>query len=265
MFDALILGIIQGIVEWLPVSSEGVLVLLQTHFFGGGGLAETVGVALFLHLGTFFAALSYFRKDVAELLKVLAPAQWRRSDAQTRNIFWFLVVATLISGGIGAVLLTIAVVAEAHLAQAGVIVTAGIGALLLGTGALQLYARERAERRAGEASRADGVLLGLVQAAAALPGFSRSGLTTSALLLRGYKAADALRLSFLMSLPIVLGGNIVLNLSGFAVSGELLLGLAAAFVFGLATIHVLLRIAEHINFAYFVIIFGLITIGSVFI
>ncbi|NIR48294.1 undecaprenyl-diphosphate phosphatase, partial [candidate division KSB1 bacterium] len=56
MIDALILGIIQGIVEWLPVSSEGVLVLLQTHFFGGGGLAETVSVTLFLHLGTFFAA-----------------------------------------------------------------------------------------------------------------------------------------------------------------------------------------------------------------
>jgi len=72
MLEGIILGIIQGITEWLPVSSEGILVLVKSNFFGEGeSLREMIGFAVFLHLGTFLAALLYFRRDVWMLLKGL--------------------------------------------------------------------------------------------------------------------------------------------------------------------------------------------------
>jgi len=108
----------------------------------------------------------------------------------------------------------------------------------------------------------DGVLLGIVQGFATLPGFSRSGLTVSALLLCKLDKTYALKLSFLMSLPIVLGGNLVFNFNAFALSVEALVGLFFSFIFGLATIHLLLKIAQKVNFGYFVLFFGILTILS---
>ena len=72
MEEGIILGIIQGITEWLPISSEGALILVEVNFFKSqSGLANLISYVLFLHLGTFFAALIYFRKDVFLLLKGL--------------------------------------------------------------------------------------------------------------------------------------------------------------------------------------------------
>jgi undecaprenyl-diphosphatase len=98
---------------------------------------------------------------------------------------------------------------------------------------------------------------------AVLPGLSRSGLTISALLLRKFDNASALKLSFLMSLPVVLGGNIVLNFKYFTFSTELLLGLIFSFIFGLLTISLLLKIARKVNFGWFVLIFGVVMIISI--
>jgi undecaprenyl-diphosphatase len=100
---------------------------------------------------------------------------------------------------------------------------------------------------------------------AALPGISRSGMTVSSLLLLDYEEEEALRLSFLLSLPIVLGANIVLNLDRLMVSGSGFAGLMTAFLSGLLTIHLLLEVARNVNFGYFVLFFGLLTIGAAFI
>jgi len=106
----------------------------------------------------------------------------------------------------------------------------------------------------------DSILLGVLQGIAVLPGLSRSGLTVSGLLLRKFDDETALRLSFLMSIPIVLAGNIVLNLNKFSFDGYSLLSLFFSFVFGLLTIDLLLRFARKINFGWFVFIFGMMTI-----
>ena len=92
----------------------------------------------------------------------------------------------------------------------------------------------------------DGVLLGVAQGLAALPGLSRSGLTVSVLLLRKFDGATALKLSFLVSLPIVLFGNLFLNLNDFAFSAEALVGLFFSFLFGILTIDLLLKAAKKI-------------------
>ena len=86
----------------------------------------------------------------------------------------------------------------------------------------------------------------------------------SLLLLRGFDKKLALRISFLMSMPIVLAGNILLNIKHIGLLQEAWLGLIAAFVFGLLTIHLLLKVAERVDFSLFVIGFGLLTLLSVF-
>jgi len=250
MVEAVVLGIIQGITEWLPISSEGVLVLIQTNFLDVE-LTKAVRFALFLHVGTFFAALLYLRKDVVNVFK-----------QEKRNVFVFLLVATLVSGILGYVLLLSLENIQDFVGKG---INAAIGVLLIGTALLQLKKKTEGYKSDRDVTYLDGILLGVVQGLAALPGLSRSGLTVGILLLRKFDDMHALRLSFLMSLPVVLGANIVLRIEDFAISQEMLVAAAFSFVFGLLTIHLLLSLAKKINFGYFVFIFGLLTIASTFI
>lgn len=262
MLEDIVLGIIQGVAEWLPVSSEGLLVLAKRNLFGSEADLETiVREALFLHLGTFLAALVYFRHDVLSLLGVAR--HYRSAPDGQRAVIRFLAVATVISGLLGVFLLAALSGIEDQLVLGGRVLTIAIGVLLLVTGILQLRASEDGAKAAGELERSDDILLGVAQGIAVLPGLSRSGLTVSALLLRGFDRAVALRLSFLMSLPIVLAGNIALNIRDTEVTAGSFAGLAAAFVFGILTIDLLLRAAKRINFGYFVTAFAVLVIASV--
>jgi undecaprenyl-diphosphatase len=262
MFEYIILGVVQGIAEWLPISSEGTIILVREVFFPGDSILSSISIALFLHLGTFLAVLVYFWRDVKKIL--LDILHWKKSKPKDRSLIFFLLIATLISGILGLVLLYILGSFEEKVSLAGSFVMGLVGILLLITGVLQLKARE-SDLANSEPNQKDALLLGIVQGFAALPGLSRSGLTVSALLLRKYSKEEALRLSFLLSLPIVLGGNIILNLSGFAINAEKLVGLLFSFIFGLATIHALIILARKINFGWFVIVFGLLSILAAFI
>ena len=117
----------------------------------------------------------------------------------------------------------------------------------------------------GDLGWIDAVLLGVVQGLAALPGLSRSGLTVSAFLLRGYDKAEALRLSFLMSLPIVLAGNILLHFAAPQITLALAAAVGMACLSGVVTIHLLFQLARKINFGIFVLGFGLLTLSAVFL
>jgi undecaprenyl-diphosphatase len=262
MLEQLVLGAIQGITEWLPVSSKAFIILARVNIFGSTeSLGELIREALFLHIGTFFSALVYFWKDVVAVFKKIIDKPQTIFDKKG-SLAAFLFLTTLISGTLGFLLLTIAdtVTAEA-VESTGKAVTFLIGILLVGTGILQLSAKNVGTRTEKDIARKDGIILGLVQALAALPGFSRSGLTVSALLLRKFNKVEALRLSFLMSLPIIFVGNILLNFSEIIhINLEHFVGLATAFVIGLATIKGLLLFAQKVNFGYFVIGFGVLTI-----
>jgi undecaprenyl-diphosphatase len=133
-----------------------------------------------------------------------------------------------------------------------------IGALLIATGFLQLRARQRIGTRNRSLSLTDAAIVGMLQGVAVLPGFSRSGLTVSALLLRRYSAQDALNLSFLMYIPAVIGAEIGLSAikSGSYFTAYALVAIIVSFCFALLTISTLLRIAERINFGYFCIFIG---------
>jgi len=219
-------------------------------------------LALWLHSGTFLAALVYFWEDVKKLIKALF--YFRQAEEDVRKILVFLIIATTISWLLGFILVYFTSNFEA---SSGVtigvttkIITLAIGLMLLITAWLQFRAKREGQKNAHDLRPKDGVTLGLVQALAALPGLSRSGLTMSALLFKKFSDTAAIKLSFLMSLPIVLGGNIVLNSDKFTLSSASLAGLTASFIFGLITIGGLLKIAKRINFSWFVFGFGLLTI-----
>lgn len=263
MLENIVLGSLQGITEWLPISSEAVLVLGQTFFGTEKSLEEMIMFSLFLHMGTFLAALIYFRRDVIHISKNLL--RYRKADAHTKRIITFLVLATSVSGAIGILLYQLVLEAAEEVALTGKGITLAIGMLLLITAWLQLKKRNEPTRTEESLNPCDGALLGIAQGLAVLPGISRSGITVAALLLRGLDDTTSLRLSFLLSLPIVLAGNIFLNIKMFAFDAAAFMGLFFSFVFGILTIHYLLRIASRINFGYFILIFGVVTIASVFI
>ena len=261
MIESLILGAVQGIAEWLPISSEGALTLLKINLFESGlGLGELIELALFFHLGTFLAALVYFRKKVYKLFKTLF--KYKEANTENRKILTFLIISSLISGILGYLALAGIKGLDSKLELAGEGATLLVGILLLITGLLQFAGRTAGQTRTPKDLKlSDGVFLGVVQSLAILPGFSRSGFTISALLLTKFKEADALTLSFLMSLPAALGANILLNTEKIlSFSLNSLLGLIASFIFGLLTIHFLIKAAKKMNFGWFVILFGLLTI-----
>src|SRR3989344_8312359 len=99
MFEGIILGIIQGIAEWLPISSEGALVLAQTFVFSGRSLSDMVELALFLHLGTLAAAVLYLRKDIFALTRSMLAI--RSATAEQKSLLRFLIISTAVSGIIG--------------------------------------------------------------------------------------------------------------------------------------------------------------------
>jgi undecaprenyl-diphosphatase len=257
--QGIVLGIVQGITEWLPVSSEGINTLIQLHFFDEP-LAEAIRVSLWLHAGTLIAAVLYFRKDITELLRHLPQytRELKSSQATERSkLISFLVISTALTGAIGAPLLLIGL--EQEEVPAG-IVMAVIGGFLIITGLVQRYA-PRFSGTKETTSIKDAVIVGVVQAFAAFPGLSRSGLTISALLFRGYDPQRAIKISFLMSIPVVLAAEIGLGLiDGASFDVAAICGLAAAFVFGILTIGALIKLAARVRFWKFCIVLGILSL-----
>lgn len=258
-YQQAILGIVQGIFEWIPVSSEGVLLLISSNFFHNSNIELFIRQALILHLGTFFAALVYFRKDIKELVKCLF--HYRKSDTETKRMFNFLFIATLISGILGLAILNLFELANIkEIPFTSTYVNIFIGFLLIVTGTLQVKASSAGYRGILHLNNTDGIFLGFMQGFAALPGLSRSGLTVSGLLFRNFNETTALRLSFIMSLPIVLAGNIFLNLSDIVFVKEMFYAMIFSFIFGLLTIHALMGFSKKVKFGFFVIVFGILMI-----
>lgn len=261
MLEHILLGLAQGIGEWLPISSEGLITLIKVNFLGEISITEIIDAALFLHLGTALAAIIYFWRDIKILLREVF--RFPQASVENKKTIIFLAFSTIISGGLGFILLSL--IPENALTETSAqLLTILVGVMLLVTAVIQLvqmHERDFEPKNAGNLNIRDGILVSIAQAAAVVPGLSRSGLTVGAFLLLGYSKKESLRLSFLMSIPIVIAGNVVLNADRF-VSFDMysLVGLLSALVFGLLTIRVLMNIAERINFGYFVLLFGVLTI-----
>jgi undecaprenyl-diphosphatase len=259
--EAVVLGMVQGIVEWLPISSEGINSMIMVNFFGKT-LAEATVYSIWLHTGTLLAAIIYFRAELLKLLKNFPSFVKNPKEGTDENrLTTFLIVSTVLTGIIGLPILLFGV-EKANVS--GGAATAFIGLLLIFTGLLQKYSRKSSEK--SDITLKDSALVGSLQAFSVLPGISRSGITTSVLLLRKYEAHDALKLSFLMSIPAVFVAEVGLALLGrMAFEAYSLLAVTISFVFGLLTIGILMKIAGRINFGNFCIFLGLLSLAVVFV
>jgi len=256
VLDAILFGIIQGIFEWLPISSQGNLVLLMVSMFGYS-VGEAISYSIFLHTGTMLAALVYFRKDILSILRSLPG--YRVNYKENNGMISFLVLATIITGLVGfpiyMYLKTTTFVGEVFIGL--------VGMALIFTGLIQKTVKGSGKNGLKNLNLKDSVLLGIAQGLSVIPGISRSGITVSSLLFRNYDSSSALKISFLMSIPAILIAEIGLGVMGGIPSlgiDKIITGLLFSFVFGMLTIHVLIKIAKKYAFWKFCIILGIIAL-----
>jgi len=252
LWHALLLGILQGATEFLPVSSSGHLVLVPWAL---GWPSPSVTFDALAHLGTLLAVVVYFWPDVVALLRGWwRTIRLRRIDTPDGRLAWLIVVSA-IPGGVAGLLLD-----DWFESLFGS--PAAVGAFLLLTGAL-LYASDRmarGARAARDADLGDALAMGVAQAMAIAPGISRSGATISAGLWRGLARDGSARLSFLMGIPIIAAASLKSLVDASAAgttSGEwlaLAIGFIAAAASGYVAVRSLVRyVASHSlrPFAYY--------------
>ena len=255
----LILAIIQGILEWLPVSSEGFLILTAVNVLHmDWEMALRVGI--YFHLGTSLSVVLKYWKDY-----------WAAITKDVK-LLRFILLATLATGVFGIPLYLLLVeLNDVVTDQVGLWITLGIGILLLITATLLRFGRlKQADQKTMDTRTiGDEILLGVCQGFAILPGISRSGTTSTFLILRGYTKEDAFRMSFFISLPAVLGAvafdvfkELIINDNpGFFIfEWSFLIYLAVAAGIGYFTMDLLLKFAKKSSFDIICYVLGGITI-----
>ena len=258
MATAAVLGFLQGLVEWLPVSSEGVVAGVYALIFDAS-LDDAVRFALWLHVGTVPSVLIALRRDIIDIVREFLTRPQTPSPTVR-----FLVVATLVSGVVGLPLL----LALSDISSLGGTAATGlIGCFMLVTGYVQLRRREESDEHVREElNLVDSLLVGVAQGFSVIPGLSRSGMTVAVLLSRRVDAKHALTLSFLLSVPASLAASIYVGIdSGLVFEWDAILAAGVAFAVGLVTIRGLMAVAMRVNFGWFVVAMGAFMMAGAFI
>ena len=245
-WHTLILGILQGVTEFLPVSSSGHLALLQDFFDFGN--ANLLAFDLLLHCATMLAVLIYFRKDILQL-----SAEWFGGfvDGEKRKSEGWKMGWAVLAGTVVTAIVALPMKGAVEKAMESRIC---VGAGLLVTAGLLCMAPLLPERRRSVSLRI-ALIVGLVQGIAVLPGISRSGSTIVAGLVLGLAASEAFRFSFLMSIPAIAGASLLEFLK--ALRGPLvlppgwMLSAVAAFLLGWLALATLRRLVISGRWAYF--------------
>lgn len=246
--DAVLLAVLQGLTEFLPVSSSGHLVLAQ-QWLGGVGHVDLFYDVL-LHLATALAVLIYLRRDVWQLARgALHPGQPGVGPfaGQERRILGFLLLATVPTGLIG---LTLDRWAFAWLTRPDV-----VGFMLMLTAAILWWGRRPAGMQPRDMRSFDALRIGVLQGLAVTPGISRSGITIAAALRLGLHRKVASRFSLLVSIPAILAATLLKALDAvhepLPPLGPYLVGMLVAFAVGYAAIAVILRMVQQQRFHWF--------------
>ncbi|GIU91835.1 MAG: undecaprenyl-diphosphatase [Acidimicrobiia bacterium] len=241
MLDALLWGLIQGLTEFLPISSSGHLVLVPAFLRRAGVVVATpdLAVSAVLHLGTLLAVVTYYRRDLAGLARLSRP--------ESRRILAVLVLGTLpAAAGLPLKATLDRLEDDPHAVAVAMLVTTGL--LILG-GLLA-----RGGRRLEGAGWLDGLVVGLLQAIALVPGISRSGATIVGGLGRGFEPTEAARLSFLLAVPAVAAAGLT-SLPDLAGSGvgaaEMVVGFVVSALSGYLAIAVLIKAIVRLGLGVF--------------
>jgi undecaprenyl-diphosphatase len=244
VFEAIILGIIQGLTEFLPVSSSGHLELAKAILGDTSVPEESLTFTVVLHFATALSTLVIFRKEVAEILKGLFQFKWNDELKFSLKIIISMIPAVLIG-----------LLFEEQLESffGGKILLVGVMLLLT---ALLLLLADKAKNTTKEVSFSNSVIIGVSQAIAMLPGISRSGATISTSVLLGIDRTRAAKFSFLMVVPLIFGkiGKDVLSGDLSFQSTEIIpisAGFMAAFLAGLIACKWMIAIVKKSKLSYF--------------
>jgi undecaprenyl-diphosphatase len=236
LLEALVLGVIQGITEWLPVSSSGHLVIGQE--FLGLPAEENLLFDLAVHLGTLASVCVYFRKELGRIVMALVSRREGMTGEQLalRRLGLLILIATVPVALVG-IALTDVIDAAFSLSLVGL-------ALIVNSAVLFLAERLRSSSTRKDIGTFDAAVVGLFQAAAIIPGISRSGSSISGGIFRGLERETAATFAFLISVPALLGaflyGSVTLERFD-ADAATMTIGAVSAFLTGIVSIEYLLR------------------------
>ena len=267
---AIILGLIQGCLEWVPVSSEAFLMIYLISVVKLDP-STALAISLLLHFSTMLTVLLFFKKEFKEALNTLINTLNRDKENNIRGksvfrLLWTSLLGSAISGGAIFILYInlLAIVEESFLELAGLVTLALIGIAMIVTGFI-MRKSFKGFKSLEDLNYMDGLLGGLIQGLAVIPGISRSGVTLTFFLYRKLKKEDAVVCSFLIYVPAV-----ILSTSYYLLSGGisniirdvnvLFLSIAfiSSFVISLLTIKSFVYMAEKLSFSKFLIFFGLL-------
>lgn len=193
LIEVFILAVVQGLTEWLPVSSSGHLVITQKAL----GLNLPLIYSVMLHVGTLIVVLTVFRKDIAEIIRALVKRDFETEEGKKLAVF--IAVGSLPTAIIGFIFHDFLKSLFSNLLA--------VGLALLITGCVLFFSEKRIGNR--KMGVLDSLLIGLAQAIAIIPGVSRSGVTISTGLLRKVNKATAFKYSFLLSIPAIIGATVM--------------------------------------------------------
>ncbi|MFH0874704.1 MAG: undecaprenyl-diphosphate phosphatase [archaeon] len=234
ILQAIFLGIVQGITEWLPISSSGHLAIFS-HLLK---LEENVSFDIVLHIASLIVVMIVFRKEILWMIEGLL-----KKDKERIKFFAYLCNATIPIGLIGVLFNDLVKESFSNLKL--------IGAFYLVT-AVILFLSRYPNKKTKTITLKNSLVIGIMQGLAILPGVSRSGTTISAGLMQGVKKEEAARFSFLLFIPAILGASVLEAKNILAVDfAPALVGGIAAIITGLITLKVLLGIIKKGNFHYF--------------
>lgn len=244
----MILGAVQGLTEFLPVSSSGHLILAHQIF---PRFDASLSFDIALHVGTLLALLALMRREVSDLLLMLWSVVRRRSPAQEARLLWMIVLATIPGAAAGFFLEKSA---ENYFRNPQLVgVTLILGGVLFFVA--ERFDRQRLSLLTMSYTRA--LIIGFAQMLALVPGISRSGSTIIAGLFAGLQRREAVRFSFLLSMPIILGAiassadTLPTVWGDTALRNDFLIGIATSFIVGMIAIRFLLRFTERYSFRVF--------------
>ena len=264
LLGGVFLGVVQGISEWLPISSKTQVIIVSTLFLG---LTFTQGytLGLFLEFGTFFAAVVYFRREIVIVFKAVVG----RGGPGGRLLLEYLLVVTAITGVMGVAIYKAVESLNLGSAIGGPMLL--LGAILILDGLLIRYSRKRVApvKSLEDMTLKEFIVIGFAQGLAAFPGVSRSGVTISTMLLLGTEPKESFRLSFLALIPASLGATLVTVLfskTSFSASigglstTMIVVALVVTFVVGSGMLRWLIKVAAHERITTLVFALGILAI-----
>ena len=264
ILHAIILGIVQGLTEFLPISSSGHLNVFP-WLFNWEMMSEGFDVAL--HIGTLLALVIFFFKDWIILVKAGYKKVIKKEDSKEGKIFWYLVAATIPAGILSLILDK---VSEMIIGDDINFQMAIIACTLIIMGIILYIAdkKSKSETNYENISLKQSILIGASQAiAAAFPGVSRSGITMTTARFLKVDRESAAKFSFMLAMPITLAA-VIFDLTNFTFDIAIILGILASFLTGVVVIKFLMDYLKKGSFKVFAIyriIFGIIILGIYFL